>query len=159
MDSVRAWKQLAAERFYPHVALKAGSGCQHKHLSMKLPRLKKRKDFIQIAQKGKRHVTDAFILQYLWKIQPPAADLAGLPAKETGALGDWRIGFTVTKKIGSAVIRNRVRRRLRAAADLMMPKYGHAGIDYVMIARDQAKSLSFIKMAADLKKVLGFIQP
>lgn len=159
MGSVRAWKQRVAEKFYPPVVLRAVSDCQRNQQEMKLPRLKKRKDFVQIAQKGKRYVTDAFILQYLYRMQPPSYDLKVLPPKNKDGLEDWRIGFTVTKKIGSAVVRNRVRRRLRAAADLMMPNHSHTKIDYVLIARDQAKSLPFIKIATDLKKVLESIQP
>lgn len=44
-------------------------------------------------------------------------------------------GFTATKKVGGAVIRNRAKRRLREAARLLMPKYALAGVDYVFIAR------------------------
>ena len=46
-----------------------------------------------------------------------------------------RIGFTVTKKIGGAVVRNRMKRRFRALAREIMPVKGFAGSDHVMIGR------------------------
>ncbi len=46
-----------------------------------------------------------------------------------------RAGFTATKKIGNAVARNRAKRRLRAAAQAVLPAHGQAGHDYVFIAR------------------------
>lgn len=49
--------------------------------------------------------------------------------------GPARAGFTATKKIGDAVVRNRAKRRLREAARLLLPLHGRAGSDYVFIAR------------------------
>ena len=46
-----------------------------------------------------------------------------------------RVGFTVTKKVGNAVVRNRVKRRLRAVAAEVFPRLGRAGTDYVVIGR------------------------
>ena len=46
-----------------------------------------------------------------------------------------RVGFTVTKKIGGAVVRNRMKRRFRALAREVMPANGFAGADHVMIGR------------------------
>jgi ribonuclease P protein component len=46
-----------------------------------------------------------------------------------------RIGFTVTKKIGGAVVRNRMKRRFRALAREIVPAMGVAGADHVMIGR------------------------
>eukprot|EP01030_Chromulinospumella_sphaerica_P015540 gene15540-15351_t len=47
-----------------------------------------------------------------------------------------RIGFTATKKIGGAVVRNRAKRRLREAARALLPSFGRPGCDYVFVARD-----------------------
>lgn len=46
-----------------------------------------------------------------------------------------RIGFTVTKKIGNAVVRNRMKRRFRALARELLPTHGTAGADHVLIGR------------------------
>jgi ribonuclease P protein component len=46
-----------------------------------------------------------------------------------------RVGFTVTKKIGGAVVRNRMKRRFRALARELVPEQGFAGADHVLIGR------------------------
>ena len=46
-----------------------------------------------------------------------------------------RIGFTVTKKIGNAVVRNRMKRRFRSLARELLPAHGIAGSDHVLIGR------------------------
>jgi ribonuclease P protein component len=77
-----------------------------------------------------------------------------------------RIGFTATKRIGGAVVRNRAKRRLREAARLLAPLHARDGCDYVFIARggtvsrpwapllDDMKS-ALIRLAADLSASLG----
>jgi ribonuclease P protein component len=65
-----------------------------------------------------------------------------------------RVGFTVTKKLGNAVIRNRIRRRLRAAADRVMPARAKKGYDYVVIGRAQTLSRSFSALMDDLETAL-----
>jgi len=46
-----------------------------------------------------------------------------------------RVGYTCSKKVGNAVARNRAKRRLRAAAQQLLPKLGHPGWDYVLVGR------------------------
>lgn len=60
-----------------------------------------------------------------------------------------RFGLTVTKKIGNAVVRNRIRRRLRAAVGAASPQ-AQAGADYVLIARAAALTLPFERLVTDL---------
>ncbi len=60
-----------------------------------------------------------------------------------------RIGFTVTKKIGNAVVRNRIRRRLREAAH-RAAAHAKAGTDYVVVARAPALTLQFERLVTDL---------
>ena len=68
--------------------------------------------------------------------------------------GPARAGFTATKKIGNAVTRNRAKRRLRAAARLLLPLHGRAGTDYVFIARAQTANRSWTAMLDDMKAAL-----
>ncbi len=75
---------------------------------------------------------------------------------DTGKAGEQsvRVGFTVTKKLGNAVIRNRIRRRLRAAADRIMPAHAKRGYDYVVIGRAQTLSRPFSALVDDLETAL-----
>jgi ribonuclease P protein component len=61
-----------------------------------------------------------------------------------------RIGFTCTKKLGNAVMRNRIKRRLKEAARLSLPNVAQAGFDYVIIGRSAAENRPFEILQADL---------
>ena len=61
--------------------------------------------------------------------------------------GPARLGFTVTKKVGNAVIRNRTRRRLKEAARLVLEEQPVAGVDLVLIGREARASASFAGLA------------
>jgi len=63
-------------------------------------------------------------------------------------------GFTTTKKIGGAVVRNRARRRLREAARLLLPGLGVAGVDYVFIARQETAAAPWPRLLDDMEKAL-----
>ena len=65
-----------------------------------------------------------------------------------------RVGFTVTKKIGNAVVRNRMKRRLRALARETLPEHGVAGADHVLIGRAGGIERDYACLAADLKQAL-----
>ena len=66
-----------------------------------------------------------------------------------------RAGFTVTKKIGNSVIRNRLKRRLRALARAVLPGAGVAGADHVLIGRGDGLTRAFAVLDADLRKALA----
>jgi ribonuclease P protein component len=70
------------------------------------------------------------------------------PRPETGA------GFTTTKKIGNAVIRNRARRRLREAAMALLPVHGVRGADYVFVARQETAAAPWPRLLDDMEKAL-----
>ncbi len=65
-----------------------------------------------------------------------------------------RVGFTVTKKIGNAVIRNRMKRRFRALARELLPEHGLAGADHVLIGRSGGIERDYATLAADLQRAL-----
>jgi ribonuclease P protein component len=65
-----------------------------------------------------------------------------------------RVGFTVTKKIGGAVVRNRMKRRLRALAREIVPAQGFSGSDHVMIGRANGIERDFGKLRAELSSAL-----
>ena len=65
-----------------------------------------------------------------------------------------RVGFTVTKKIGNAVVRNRMKRRFRALARETLPDLGLAGADHVLIGRSGGIERDYAKLADELKRAL-----
>lgn len=100
--------------------------------------LKKRKDFVRVASHGHKMVTSGLILQ---AAQTLSAD------KDSA-----RLGYTATKKIGKAHVRNRTKRRLRAAVREIFPNHTRAGTDYVLIGRYNTKDCDF----AELKKNMAW---
>jgi len=65
-----------------------------------------------------------------------------------------RVGFTVTKKIGGAVVRNRMKRRFRALARELVPELGFAGADHVLIGRAKGVERDFGLLRAELSGAL-----
>jgi ribonuclease P protein component len=68
-----------------------------------------------------------------------------------------RIGITVTKKIGGAVVRNRMKRRFRALAREILPRAGVKGADHVMIGRAGGVERDFASLRSDLERALAKI--
>ncbi len=69
--------------------------------------------------------------------------------------GTMRIGITVTKKVGNAVVRNRIKRRFRALAREILPDHGWPGADHVLIGREAALTSDFSDLRAHLAKALA----
>jgi len=100
--------------------------------------LKRRRDFLAL-RRGRRAPTPSFLM-------------VSRASPEAGA--GARVGLTVSAKTGGAVMRNRIRRRLRAAVREVFPRYAEAGCDYVLIARKAAYDRKFASLLDDMKRAL-----
>ena len=99
----------------------------------------KRADFLA-ANRGKRYATPGFVLLVFdRKNEDPAI----------------RLGITITKKVGNAVVRNRMRRRFRELAREMLATNGKAGADHILIGRDGGIEQDFGALRADMARALG----
>jgi ribonuclease P protein component len=65
-----------------------------------------------------------------------------------------RVGFTASRKVGNAVLRNRAKRRLRAAATAVLTRNGRKGTDYVLIARAGTGGRPYAELVRDLEAAL-----
>ena len=114
--------------------------------------LKKRSEFLSV-RGGRRWSTPAFLLE--GRRRKTRHGAAAAPENQTAhrssdATGP-RFGFTVTKKMGNAVVRNRIRRRLRAAVADLAPQLADPTFDYVVLARRPAFDYSFEQLRIDLR--------
>jgi ribonuclease P protein component len=105
-----------------------------------MERLKRRTAFHAVAG-GRRATRPGFVLQ--------ALTVGGQPRSRPP-----RFGFTVTRKVGNAVVRNRIRRRLKEAVRAAAAGHAEAATDYVLIGRRAALTLQFERLVTDL--VSGF---
>jgi ribonuclease P protein component len=113
-----------------------------------LLRLKKRADFLRIAALRRKWATPGLILQ----VAPPP-DTDGTEPSEPKA-DALRVGFTVSKKVGNAVARNRAKRRLRAAVDEIFPTLARPDHDYVVIGRQETVVRQYSLLLQDLRTAL-----
>jgi ribonuclease P protein component len=114
---------------------------------MRVVSLKRREDFLRL-RGGVRWSTGAFVIETKRRGEPGANGRV-----EAGP----RFGFTVTKKLGGAVVRNRIRRRLKEALRSLEPAGALPGHDYVLIARAGAYDVSFERLKQDLVRGLTHV--
>lgn len=100
--------------------------------------IKKRSDFLA-ANRGKRYATPGFVLLVKDRQDDDPA---------------IRLGITITKKVGNAVVRNRMRRRFRELAREMIADKGKAGADHILIGRDGGIEKDFAELRADMARAL-----
>ena len=104
----------------------------------RLYRLKKRAEFLAVAGRGRKYARGSLLVQALTHGGP-----------------ETRLGFTATKKLGNAVVRNRAKRRMRAAARLELSATPPAGYDLVLVAREAIRENSFSGLRADFRAALA----
>jgi ribonuclease P protein component len=146
-------------------------------------RLKRRAEFLQVAAANRKWVAPGLILQVCRHVRSETvnatpkggADLlradesVAAPSSSDTLTPDsvapqrapMRVGFTASRKVGNAVARNRAKRRLRAAVDVIVPRHGAAGYDIVLIARQSTIGRDFPALLQDLTtglKKLGAYQ-
>jgi len=110
--------------------------------AVQLQRLTRSADFKRV-RAGRRHcATPGFVLQARTRPEDAAEEEA-------------RLGFTVSKRVGNAVMRNRARRRLREAARLALEGAAMPGVDYVLIGRGDAITRPFERLQADMVTALS----
>ena len=134
---------------------------------MKLEKLRKRQDFLA-ANGGRRWSAPGFVLLVRKRPDAPGrasdrqsgdqsdADQSGGSRLNGGQsdAGPPRVGFTVTKRVGTSVVRNRLKRRLRALAREVLAPKATAGTDYVLIGRSGGLTRAYSDMVADLERAL-----
>ena len=106
--------------------------------AQRLTTIKRRSDFLA-ANAGLRTTTPGFIL---------------LVRDRKDSDSSMRVGFTVTRKIGGAVVRNRMKRRFRALAREIVPARGFTGADHVMIGRAKGIERDFGLLRTELAQAL-----
>jgi ribonuclease P protein component len=85
------------------------------------------------------------------RVSRPTLIVEGRRRADAGPIG---LGLTASRKVGSAVLRNRARRRLREAARVLLPEHGLAGVDYVLVARQQTPGAAWAALLDDLGNAL-----
>ena len=114
------------------------------HLQPELTRLKKRTEFQAVA-KGISRSRKAFKIQTIKRKTERSIQINP---------SSIRIGFTVTKKTGNSPERNRIKRRLREAWQIVAPTCAKAGYDYVLIGRRHALLIKFEELKSDLENAI-----
>ena len=110
-----------------------------------ISKIKKRADFLKASKADFKYIAPSVIVQ--------AREHTNGEIKMIGSLTS-RVGFTVSKKVGNSVIRNLIKRRLRAAARSLMPKYSMPNHDIVIIGRKKTIEKTFTEILTDIKKAL-----
>jgi len=103
-------------------------------------RIRKRRDFLSASASGLSYRADFFVA------------LAGI-----NKAGNYRVGFTASKRVGNSVVRNRCKRRMRAMARQLLPILGLEKMDYVFIAKKSLVAARWGDFVAQAEKAIIFL--
>ena len=117
-----------------------------------LETLARRADFLRVAGSGAKWATAGLVLQACPRPRRASGEGEGEASVKTAP--SLRIGFTASKKVGGAVVRNRARRRLRALAREILLTEAAPGYDYVVIARAETATRAYDQLRDDLRFAL-----
>lgn len=116
-------------------------------MSLKILQVRKSAEFQNISKKGQKFHSKTILL-----LAHPTSQIYFQNLTENKRLNDFcRIGYTVSKTVGNAVIRNRAKRRLREIFRALAPLHAKNHFDYVLIARREIAEADFDKISSDLK--------
>jgi ribonuclease P protein component len=157
--SVLVWQRLTVVEHWQNVVqravkayqpeLKDGQTVTQSAKNIQLVQLRKRSDFLRVASTRSKHVTPGLILQYR------RHTLKEIQSSQSVTL---QLGFTVSKKVGNSVTRNRVKRRLRAVARAILPTKESLHHDFVIIGRQNTIKRPFPDLLCDLEMALKKLQ-
>lgn len=118
-----------------------------------LTTLARRADFLRVAGRGTKWATAGLVLQACPRSTDgaPRTGPSGANVSEAQAI---RVGYTASKKVGGAVVRNRARRRLRALAREVLAAEAAPGHDYVLIARAETATRDYAALRDDMRFAL-----
>ena len=119
-----------------------------------LTTLAKRADFLRAAGRGTKWATAGLVLQACSRGISKDASGPGQSGANVSEASAIRVGYTASKKVGGAVVRNRARRRLRALAREVLAIEAAPGYDYVLIARAETATRDYAALRADLRFAL-----
>lgn len=109
--------------------------------------IRKSAEFQKISKKGEKFHSKTILLL----TNPTPSNYLQDSLQGKNAKDFCRVGFTVSKTVGNAVIRNRAKRRLREIFRKFAPLHARNHFDYVLIARREIADADFAKISADLK--------
>lgn len=124
---------------------------------MRLTRLTERSQFLAAAGKGRRFRASGFTAQVLDRDDPRREH--GTQAGQDPAATALRLGLTASRHVGNAPVRNRVRRRLRAAAELALESVAEQPVDLVLVARRETLGVSFAQLKIDIAQSITRARP
>ena len=108
----------------------------------KIERLKKRREFLSVSNQGRAIVTSTMIVQWLEK------------QGDAESACPFRIGFTTSRRVGNAVVRNRARRRLRALTQTYFKSHPAPHGDMVVVGRSTTPQAKFSDLTSDFNLAL-----
>lgn len=120
-------------------------------------RLRKRREFLRIQGAGAKHHLRHFLV-FVSSMATSATSTSAMPPRRPGDESLVRLGVTVTRKVGPAVVRNRIKRFVREAFRRKRGSFS-PGYDMVWVAKQSAASLGYAEVAAAMDALTRRVPP